>query len=460
MRTCRRLTLLLCAAAVSALIGCGGSKAIDLSGSTGDLTISATTGAIEARVVNANNSPYANQTILVSGTRAATTAISATTDGQGWLRLGSLSAGSYQLLAGAVSFSVDVTANAITTRRLNVGNPTEVRTDLGLLYVLNGLGKTLSVIDTDAGTITNNVVNTGQWPNQVAFHKSIGYVVNSGDNKVQRFNPAGGATIDNIDVGTGANPYSIAFSGDKAYITNLLTNSVSVANVAGATPTVSKTVTVGTAPEGMAVARGKVFVCCANYAWTGGAVTYGHGEVHVINATTDTVEAVLDLGADANPQAAVVGADGAVYVLCTGNFGTVGSRVLRINARTNTLDGSPLALTTGTAAVTTAGAMALAPNGRCFITDTAINRVHVIDTNTNTVLRTGAQALDMGGNPLGVAASDNGVVWVFNFSADQVRSADAATYAQRFAPLDAGDGPQTGGTRSRVPGLGLLGTGR
>ncbi len=206
--------------------------------------------------------------------------------------------------------------------------------------------------------------------------------------------------------------------------------------------------------------RSKVFVCCANYSWGGSGVTYGHGEVHVINTTTDTVEAVLDLGADSNPQAAVVGADGAVYVLCTGNFGTVGSRVLRINARTNTLDGAPLALTTGTDAVTTAGAIALAPNGRAFISDTATNRIHVIDTNNNTLLRTGAQALDMGGNPLGVAASGNGVVWVFNFSADQVRSADATSYAQKFGPLDAGDGPQTGATRARRPGLGVLGIGR
>lgn len=445
------MTMAAALVAMLALAGCGSSsKGLDLGGSSKDLTTTRALGALEARIVNADRTPAAGQAVLVSGTRAATTSISVTTDARGIIRLGSLAPGNYQLLIGAVAFRAPIEAGQVTTRLYNLGQPNVSRTDLGEMFILNGLGQTLSRLDTETGTIANNVVKAGKWPNAVAFYKGIGYIVNSGDNSIQRFNPVDGKTIDTTDLGAGRNPYYIAFWQDKAFVTNLLANQVQVLNLAEDKPVLGKTIDVGVQPSGLVVTNDKVFVFCTGASWVGSNVTYAQGTVHVLNAGTETVEAVLELGEKSNPQVGVVGSEGHVYVLCTGDYQTVGSSVLRINPRSNTLDGAPLPLTRE-GGIVSARAITIAPNGRAFVADQSGARIHVVDTKAHKVLRTGRNALDQGANPLDLAASANGLVWVFNFSDDQVRAFDAGSYARRYGPLGAGDGPMYGGTRERQP---------
>jgi YVTN family beta-propeller protein len=456
-RSAARAAALACAAAGwLALTACGGSnQVVNLTNATSDLTTTTSLGAIEARVVNADNTPYASQTVLISGvatsrTRATTNSLSRTTDADGLFQVGSLPPGTYTVQAGTVNFSLPVTANTLTTRRLDLGSPSTVRTDLGLLYIVNTLAQTLSVVDTDLLTITNNVLTTGLYPNQVVFRKGLGYVVNSGDNTIQRFNPKSNASIDTLNVGTGANPYSMIFASDTtAYVSNLYANTVAVIDLSGSSPKVSGTIPVDNAPEGLAIAGGNLYVCCSNYTVSGETVTYNTGMVDVINTSTNTVTAHLQTGAASNPQAAAVGADGALYVLCTGDYATVNSQVLRINVSTNTLSGTNLTLTAPSSGLTSAGGIAVAPNGHGFLNDTVTNRIYVIDTNADAMLLNGSASLNEGANPIGVVAAPNGTVWVFNFNTDVAHAFSSSTYAAVGSSLTTGDGPLAGAVRGR-----------
>lgn len=310
----------------------------------------------------------------------------------------------------------------------------------GNLYVLNGLAETLSVVDTTKGTVSNNVLTAGKWPNQVACRAGRGYIVNSGSNNVQQFDPTTNTTTTTFTLPTGSNPYWITFASDaKAYVSNLMTNTVQVLNLSGS-GSVGAAITVDTAPEGMVVVGHYLYVCCTAVTWP----TYGNGQVTVIDTTTDTVVKHIATGPATNPQMAALGADGRVYVLCTGDGSTVNGQLVTIDTTTNALSGPPLPLSGTGTAFTSCTNLAVATNGRAFINDTATNLIHVVDTATRTVLKTGSAALDMGGDPMGVVASSNGRIWVFNFLTDQVRSFDATTYAVTQTPLTVGHGPQWG----------------
>lgn len=442
----RRLALVPAVALLLAALGCssgGGDHALDLGGAGGGVAISATTGAFEARLVDANNASLAGQAVTVTGTASRQSdSLNLTADANGVVRAGNLPPGTYTINAAGVLLTLPVAANQVTTRRFNVSQPNTPQTSLGLLYVVNTLAKTLSIVDTVTGAVQNNVLTTGEAPNQVAFLNGTGYIVNSVSNAVQRFNPATNTTLGNIAIGDNTNPWNLLFaSNTKAYVTNLVANTVSALNLT--TNQVSASIPVTAGPEGMALVNGSLYVCCTNFSFA--TFTFADGKLDIINTATDTVTGSISLGVGANPQAVVQGADGMLYVVATGDFVTTGTSVIRVNPATNQVVGTPLALT-GTALVNSGG-IALAPNGLAFLADSNNGLLHVVDTNTGTVSRTGATGLATGPNPLGVATSADGRVYVMNFGDDTVSVYDAATLTQVGQPLVLGDGPLAGGGR-------------
>jgi streptogramin lyase len=454
----------LMALGAATLAGCGGGGGggtpIDVGGATSgsgvaELSTTATTGAAEVRVVNSDGTPFTSA-VTVSGQASSrqATSLTVTPDANGVVRIVALPAGVYTLTAGSTEFEFAVSAGNVTTRRLDRAAPSTVREDLGLLFVVNALAKTLSVVDTDSGVANNDVMTTGDAPNQVAFNGGVGYIVNSLSNTVQRFNPSAMTDLDAVSVGTGANPWNIAFhGGTKAYVTNNLTNAVAVLSLASpsgrAAPTVATTISVATAPQAVLAVAGKVFVASTNFSFDLETFTstYGDGVVSIIDPATDQVESTVSLGENTNPQGLAQGADGNVYVVATGNYSTVGTRVFRINPSTGQLVGEPIALDGVGDVLAACGSIAVAANGRAFLNDGSNNKLHVIDTTDGSVVRTGGEALDTGVGPLGVTVSGNGRVWVFNFNEDTVSAYDAASLQAVFTGIAVGDGAQTGTTR-------------
>jgi len=311
------------------------------------------------------------------------------------------------------------------------------------VLIINGLGKTLSVIDPTTNTIQNNVVPLGEAPNQLQTRGVYAYVVNSVSNNVQIIDMTASPapqTVGTIDLGAGSNPWAIQFVSDpKAYVSDMLTNKVSVLQVNGGSGSVVKAIDVGIAPEGMATANGKVYVCCTAF----DSVTFGYGQgtVRVIDVASDTVTKVINVGT--NPQAAAVGADGNVHVLCTGNYFDEFGAVYRIDPTPNTVTGAPIALGGSP------GSLVVAPNGKAYAADWTLG-VLSYNSATGAVLHAAASPLKLGKGVNGGIADSTGKLYVGNFDDDTVSILDTAD-DQVVTALGAGDGPQGGGSRSRVP---------
>jgi YVTN family beta-propeller protein len=200
------------------------------------------------------------------------------------------------------------------------------------LYVLNGLGKTLSVIDLNTGGVTNNVANCGTYPNQVVYNNGKLYVVNSGSNNVQIFDATSFTLQATITLPANNNPMTIAILSDtKAYIACSQSNMVILVNPT--TQGVVKNIPAGVATSGVIIANNKVYAMNSNYTFSGGGTVYGQGTVSVISTTTDTVVATINVGT--NPQAAAIAPDGKIHVVCSGDYGATPGVVSVIDPTTD-----------------------------------------------------------------------------------------------------------------------------
>jgi hypothetical protein len=82
------------------------------------------------------------------------------------------------------------------------------------------------------GAVTPGAFTLGTYPNAIDALAGFLYVVNSGDNTVQRVNIDTAASEPSfVDLGENQNPYDFTIFGDRIYITNLIANSVAVADL-------------------------------------------------------------------------------------------------------------------------------------------------------------------------------------------------------------------------------------
>ncbi len=221
------------------------------------------------------------------------------------------------------------------------------------LYVLNGLGRTLSKMNLETSQITNNVVVVGDVPSRVHARGDKIYVVNSTPPSITIIDGRTDAVLKNIALAEGSNPWDMAFVGvDKAYVTNWLANSVSVVDLT--TGNELKTIQVGEGPEGILVVDNNAYVTN-----TGGYPDYNPSTVSVIDIRTDQVTKTLNV--PMNPQDLAVAPDGNIHVVCTGNYVGVSGSVAVINPFGD-VDYTPLVVDTvqiggtpGDIAITTGG---------------------------------------------------------------------------------------------------------
>jgi len=83
-----------------------------------------------------------------------------------------------------------------------------------------------------ASAVQNDVTTLGVYANTITIDGEFAYVVNSGDNTIQRYStadPAGSSNKRFVDEGTNKNPFDLAIYGDRIYITNSFEGSITVA---------------------------------------------------------------------------------------------------------------------------------------------------------------------------------------------------------------------------------------
>ena len=191
------------------------------------------------------------------------------------------------------------------------------------LYVLNGLGQTVSKMDLEKEIIVNNIAVVGSVPNRIYAYGNLIYVVNSIPDGISIIDPVSNRVIDNITLTTGSNPYDMAFVGaNKAYVTNLKANSVTVLDLNSGEEVNS--INVGTGPQGLLIVNNTAYVCN-----TGGFPNYAPATISVINIETDSVTKTI--GVPANPQDLALAPNGKIYLVCTGNYNNISGKIMEID---------------------------------------------------------------------------------------------------------------------------------
>lgn len=233
--------------------------------------------------------------------------------------------------------------------------PTVTETlDNGILVLCEGLfqqnNSSLSWID-----LSNEAVNTdfftsqngrflGDTGNDMKVYGSKIYIIVNNSNTVEVINKKDGKSIKQISMTNGVaakQPRSIAFYNGKAFVTcyDGFVDVIDTTNL-----TISQRIPVGSNPEGLAISNGKLFVS------NSGGLNYPavDSTVSIIDLANYTELDRIVVGK--NPGAVQVDSEGDVYVIARGNYGTIPSRMVRINSQTNaveqtfTFDASGMAL--------------------------------------------------------------------------------------------------------------------
>jgi len=303
------------------------------------------------------------------------------------------------------------------------------------LYVLNGLGRTVSKMNLATQQIENDIITVGDVPSRILAKGENVYVVNSIPPSISVIDIKTDQIVQTINLAEGSNPWSMAFVGtNKAYVTNYLANSVSVVDLENGD--LLKTIAVGNAPEGILVVENTAYV--AN---TGGFPNYSPSTVSIIDIQKDSVTKTLEVCT--NPQDLALAPDGNIHVICTGNFSTISGKVYIINpfappdyvpsvVDSISLGGFP-------------GDIQITKNGIAYVPDFGSNNsgfLYAYDVSTNEILFDAANPLLVGFGAMNVFYDpQTDALFVNNFSEDNVQLIDV-TNDSILQTFPFGDGAQ------------------
>ncbi len=277
------------------------------------------------------------------------------------------------------------------------------------IYVLNVIGVNMSVIDLDAGTVTNDLGTLGLYPNQILYYGGKVYVVNSGSSNIQIFDPENNfAESTPIDLGSNKGPLNMVFySDDIAFVSCSYSNEVLKVNVS--TKTVAATIDAGVGTSGICIADGKVYA--TNTAFDGSTYTYGQGTVTVIDPVNATVTTTINV--HTNPQAAAVAPDGNVHVVCTGDYGATATGMIDV------IDPSSNTVTTSYNVGGSPGIISFdADNHLGYLGVWGSGCIVYNTTNGDTLYGPNTMFYGVGGS--GVVVDPDGNVFISNWNDDQV----------------------------------------
>jgi len=196
------------------------------------------------------------------------------------------------------------------------------------LYVLNSQSRTLSRIDLNSDQVENSFAMLGNVPNKLVVGEEHLWVINSGDNAVQKLSRESGASLSQILVAPGSNPWDGVLDGTDLYVSGLFSGKVyRIDTLSGS---VTGSLSVGTAPEGMLVIGNRLYVANAgNY-----AANYAGSSVAVVDL--ESFSLITTIPVSANPQY-LAEVNGKVHVSCTGNWTDISGKICIIDCASNSV---------------------------------------------------------------------------------------------------------------------------
>jgi YVTN family beta-propeller protein/VCBS repeat-containing protein len=282
-------------------------------------------------------------------------------------------------------------------------------------YVANSASNTVSVIDRSTSSVaTIAVVNT---PMAIALSPDGSRAYVAGNNAVSVIDTATNAIVRTVATNGGqCNGIAVSPNGQQVYVTNTANNTVSVIKVNTGVPKVIATIKVGSTPAGVAVSPDGKRVYVAN--WSSNSVS-------VIATATYAVVATIAVGP--NPFGVAVSPDSSrAYV---SNFGSNNVSVI-------STVGTPAVVSTVAVGAQPYG-ISISPDGSLLYAANGNDTVSVINTKTNTVVRTVTVDSAPKTNTHGIAVSPDG---------RQIYVADKSDSAVRVLSINRGNTAPVGGT--------------
>lgn len=314
--------------------------------------------------------------------------------------------------------------------------------DVDRLYVVNNLGEDLTMIDRAGDSLVTNLLPLGGCPNRIRAHNGLLLVTNSCTDDLMVISQVTHTVVHTVDFPSGDNPWDVAVIDDSlCAVSMLLSNEVVIVNYqVGAE---RRRFAVGTSPEGLLYAFGRLWI--ANCALDFGTFEYGQGTVSISNAALTATETSVNVGI--NPQVLALGGDGAIHVLCTGNyfdrFGVI-----------YTLDPDSWLPTDSIAIGDFPGDLVIGPEGTGYLAGGGFvdsGFVYRYNSATHAILNGPTNPWKTARGVLSVAGNIDGGIFALAFSADTV--AELSVNGSLDNVWQVGDGPGASvHVTNRLPG--------
>lgn len=211
----------------------------------------------------------------------------------------------------------------------------------GMLVLCEGLfqqnNSSISWVDFSSGEINNSFFLNkaeralGDTGNEIKRYGGKIYIVVNVSSTIEVLDANTFASIKQISMvsnGISKQPRQITFKGSKAYVT-CYDGYVDVIDTTALN--VQNRIKVGDNPEGLSIDGNKLFVA------NSGGLNYPNVDstLSVIDLTTETELEKITVGI--NPGSVKVDGNGDVYVISRGDYGAIPSRMVRVDANTNTV---------------------------------------------------------------------------------------------------------------------------
>jgi len=183
-------------------------------------------------------------------------------------------------------------------------------------YVVGSSDATLARVDLDTQVVVPNVATLGSIANRIEVAPDLAWaaVANSGSDDVTILDLLTESVVGTIALPSGANPWTVEIAGDRLFATAL--GEDALYELDPDLLTVVDAAATGRAPEGVCTAGGRIWI--ANTGFDLDTFSWDPGTVTVLDLADLSPVATVPVGL--NPQECLVGPDGRVHVVCTGDF--------------------------------------------------------------------------------------------------------------------------------------------